>query len=167
MSGDVSDRARAGDGSAAPRVPRDVVVGVCVLVFCAVAYAITFGFKQAPAALAQNVQPASFPRLVISVIAVLSAGQMILSLRLPEKALKPLPWAVAVSAAVMIAFVIAFDAFGIVPAMVLLCFGLPVLWGERRWHLIVPYAILFPAAIYGLFAKVLGVHFDPGLLGPW
>ncbi len=167
MSGDVSDRARAAESSAARRLPRDIVVGACVLIFCAVAYAITFSFKQAPAALAQNVQPASFPRLVISVIAVLSAGQMILSLRLPEKALKPLPWAVAVSAAVMIAFVIAFDALGIVPAMVLLCFGLPVLWGERRWHLIVPYAILFPAAIYGLFAKILGVHFDPGLFGPW
>ncbi|MDH3597284.1 MAG: tripartite tricarboxylate transporter TctB family protein [Rhodospirillales bacterium] len=156
-----------GDGSAARRLPRDVVVGACVLVSCAVAYAITFSFKQAPAALAQNVQPASFPRLVISVIAVLSAGQMILSWRLPEKALKPMPWTIAISAAVMIAFVIAFDALGIVPAMVLLCFGLPVLWGERRWHLIVPYAILFPAAIYGLFAKVLGVHFDPGLFGPW
>ena len=165
MSGDVSEGARAAENSAARRLPRDVVVGACVLVFCAIAYAITFGFKQAPAALAQNVQPASFPRLVISVIAVLSAGQMILSLRLPEKALKPLPLTVAVSAAVMIAFVIAFDALGILPAMMLLCFGLPVLWGERRWHLIVPYAILFPAAIYGLFAKILGVHFDPGLFG--
>jgi putative tricarboxylic transport membrane protein len=167
MSGDASDRARAAESSAARRLPRDVVVGACVLVFCAVAYAITFSFKQAPAALAQNVQPASFPRLVIAVIAVLSAGQMILSLRLPEKTLKPQPWTVATSAAVMIAFVIAFDALGIVPAMMLLCFGLPVLWGERRWHLIVPYAILFPAAIYGIFAKLLGVHFDPGLLGLW
>ncbi len=165
MSGNEGEQARAAEGSAARGVPRDVLVGACVLAFCAVAYAITFSFKQAPAALAQNVQPASFPRLVISVIAVLSAGQMILSLRLPEKTLKPLPVTVATSAAVMVAFVIAFDALGILPAMMLLCFGLPVLWGERRWHLIVPYAILFPAAIYGLFAKVLGVHFDPGLFG--
>jgi putative tricarboxylic transport membrane protein len=164
-SGDEGERTRAAETSAARRFPREIVVGACVLVFCVVAYAITFSFKQAPAALAQNVQPASFPRLIISVIAVLCAGQMILSLRLPEKTLKPLPRTVATSAAVMVAFVLAFDAIGIVSAMMLLCFGLPVLWGERRWHLIVPYAILFPAAIYGLFAMVLGVHFDPGLSG--
>ena len=53
------------------------------------------------------------------------------------------------------------------PAMILLCLGLPVIWGERRWGLIVPFAILFPAAIYGLFAVVLGVHFDPGPLAFW
>jgi putative tricarboxylic transport membrane protein len=167
MPGDDSDQARAAEQTSAARIPRDVIVGACILIFCGVAYAITLTFEEAPAALAQNVQPATFPRLVISVIAVLSTVLMVLSFRSLEKSLKPVPAMVALSAAVMIAFVLAFDALGIVPAMALLCFGLPVLWGERRWRLVVSYAIVFPAAIYGVFAVVLGVHFDPGLLSFW
>ncbi len=73
----------------------------------------------------------------------------------------------ALVVAVMIGFVIAFDILGILPAMMLLCFGLPILWGERRLHLVIPYAIIFPLAIYGLFAIVLRVHFEPSPLVFW
>ncbi len=167
MSQDPRDRSVAGERPAAFRLPRDFIVGACVLAFCAAAYAVTLTFKEAPAALAQNVQPATFPRLVISVIAVFSVALMALSFRQPAKDLKPVPLIVLVSAAVMVGFVAAFGLLGFLPAMILLCFGLPVIWGERRWALVVPFALLFPAAIYGLFAVVLGVHFDPGPLAFW
>ena len=167
MSEERLDRDAAGERPARGRLPRDFIVGACVLVFCGAAYAVTLTFKEAPAVLAQNVQPATFPRLVISVIAVFSVALMALSFRLPAKALKPVPHIVPVSAAVMIGFVAAFGLLGFLPAMILLCFGLPVIWGERRWALIVPFALLFPAAIYGLFAVVLGVYFDPGPLAFW
>lgn len=167
MPEDALERDAAAARPATARLPRDFVVGACVLAFCAAAYAVTLSFKEAPPALAQNVQPATFPRLVISVIAVLSGVLMALSFRLPVKALKPVPVMVPVSAAVMIGFVVAFGLVGFLPAMVLFCIGLPAIWGERRWILVVPFAILFPAAIYGLFAVVLGVHFDPGPLAFW
>jgi hypothetical protein len=48
---------------------------------------------------------------------------------------------------------------------VLFAAGMPVLWGERRWRRLVPFAVLFPAAIYVVFVLGLGVHFDAGLLG--
>ena len=51
--------------------------------------------------------------------------------------------------------------------MILLCFFLPVLWGERRFKFIVPYSIVFPLAIYALFAIVLKVHFEPSPLAFW
>lgn len=167
MSEEPRDRADTGERPIVARLPRDFIVGACVLAFCAVAYAVTLTFKEAPAALAQNVQPATFPRLVISVIAVFSVMLMALSFRLPAKVMKPVPLMVPVSAAVMIGFVAAFGLLGFLPAMILLCLGLPVIWGERRWALVVPFAILFPAAIYGLFAVVLGVHFEPGPLAFW
>jgi hypothetical protein len=167
MSADPNDQDAVPVRPAGPRLPRDVIVGACVLVFCGAAYAVTLTFEEAPAALAQNVQPATFPRLAISVIAVLSAVLMALSFRLPTKILKPLPATVPVSAAVMVGFVAAFGLLGFLPAMILLCVGLPLIWGERRWGLIAAYAMLFPAVIYGLFAVVLGVHFDPGPLAFW
>ncbi len=167
MSGEPHDQDAAGARPAGGRLPRDFIIGACVLAFCAAAYAVTLTFREAPAALAQNVQPATFPRLVITVIAVFSVVLMVLSFRLPAKALKPVPVIVPVSAAVMVGFVAAFGLLGFLPAMILLCLGLPVIWGERRWALVVPFALLFPAAIYGLFAVVLGVHFDPGPLAFW
>jgi putative tricarboxylic transport membrane protein len=51
--------------------------------------------------------------------------------------------------------------------MVLLCVGLPVLWGERRWHLVLPFGLAFPLAVYVLFAEVLDVHFEPSPLVFW
>lgn len=158
---------RAASAKGAARIPRDAIVAASIIAFCALAYAVTLGFKQAPAAVAQNMQPASFPRLVIIVMAVLSIGVGLQAYRRPEPRRPRLPVMVPVSAAVMIAFVTVFDTIGIVPAMVLLCAGLPVLWGERRWRLILPFALLLPAAVFLLFGTVLGVYFEPSPLLPW
>ena len=151
-------------GRGAGRRPGDLVVGGCILLFCALAYGVTLTFAKAPAVVAQNVQPATFPRLVIGVIAVLTLAMMAFARRAPALAgLQRVPAMTWLSAAV--AFVLAFQWLGIVPAMVLLCLGLPVLWGERRWALILPFALLFPTAVWLLFAEVLKVHFEPGVLG--
>lgn len=146
---------------------RDLGVGTAILLFCLAVWLVTLTFKQAPPALAQNVQPASFPRLVTGVIAVLTIAMMVLGRAAPAPRHPRVPPMVWLSAGVMVAFVLVFQWLGIVPAMVLLCLGLPVLWGERRWHLIIPFGIGFPAAIYGLFAVVLGVHFEPSPLAFW
>lgn len=153
-------------GRRAGRLPRDLVVGGCILLFCALAYSVTLTFARAPAVVAQNVQPATFPRLVLGVIAVLTLAMMALAWKAPVAAgLKRVPPMTWLSAGVMIAFVLAFQWLGIVPAMVLLCLGLPALWGERRWYLILPFALGFPAVVWLLFAQLLEVHFEPGLLG--
>lgn len=156
----------AGDVPAA-RIPRDAIAGAGILLLCLVAYLVTLTFKEAPPALAQNVQPSTFPRLVLAVMTVLATVIIVMSFRLPDKQAKPIHLMVWPSAAVMIGFVIAFDILGILPAMMLLCFGLPILWGERRLYLVVPYAIIFPLIIYGLFAVVLRVHFEPSPLVFW
>jgi putative tricarboxylic transport membrane protein len=149
------------------RWPADLGVGICVLVFCAVAYAVTLTFGRAPAAVAQNVQPATFPRLVIGVIAVLSVVMMLGGRHHPATRKSTVPAMVPLSATVVIGFVLAFQWLGIVPAMVGLCLGLPLLWGERRWQLILPFGLGFPAAVYFLFVEVLEVHFEPSPLAFW
>lgn len=160
-------RMHSGEGRAAQtaRLPRDLVVALAVLAFCAAAYAVTLGFKEAPAAVAQNVQPATFPRLVIGVIAALSALLAAMSFRGDSARKRPVKPMVAVTAAMMVGFVIAFDTLGFIAAMVLFSLLMPLSWGERRWRLLVPFAVLFPAAIYLVFVVGLGVHFDAGLLG--
>lgn len=158
---------RAASRRLAARIPRDAIAGAGVLLFCLATWLVTLTFKEAPPALAQNVQPATFPRLVLAVMAVLATIIIVMSFRLPDKQPKSIQIMVWPSAAVMIGFVIAFDILGILPAMMLLCFGLPILWGERRLQFVIPYAIIFPLAVYWLFAVALSVHFEPSPLVFW
>lgn len=148
----------------AGRLPRDFMIGAAILVFCAAAYWITLGFQEAPAALAQNVQPASFPRLVIGVIACLSVVMMVLGLGQSGQRQKVPPISVFVTATMMIGFVVAFDTLGIIAAMALFTLTMPILWGERRIFVLIAFAVLFPALVYTVFALGLGVYFAPGVL---
>ena len=154
-------------GERAGRLPSDLAVGGCILLFCAVAYGVTLTFERAPAVVAQNVQPATFPRLVLGVIAALTLIMMMLARGRPDRRRSRVPAMTWLSAGVMVGFVFAFQWLGIVPAMILLCLGLPVLWGERRWHLVLPFGLGFPLAVYFLFAEMLDVHFEPSRLGFW
>ncbi len=168
MSDGPETGARAVDEeTTARRVPRDAIAGVAFLVFCLAAWLVTLTFKEAPAVIAQNVQPATFPRMVLLVMAVLAGVVILQSFRKPgkkAKALKAIFWP---SAAFMPGFIIAFDLIGILPAMMLLCIFLPLVWGERRLAIIIPYSILFPGAVYFLFVVVLKVHFEPSPLVFW
>jgi putative tricarboxylic transport membrane protein len=156
-----------GAGRRSGRLPSDLVVGGCILLFCAAAYGVTLTFARAPAVVAQNVQPATFPRLVLAVIAVLTVAMMMFARGRPERRRRRVPAMTWLSAGIAVGFVLAFQWLGIVPAMMLLCLGLPVLWGERRWHLVIPFGLGFPLAVYLLFAEMLDVHFEPSPLAFW
>ena len=52
---------------------------------------------------------------------------------------------------------------GTILALVLVCALLPLLWGEKRIKVILPFVILFPGLVTLLFTKVLGVFFEPGI----
>jgi len=54
--------------------------------------------------------------------------------------------------------------FNILAALIL-SIGLPLIWGERRLKILVPFVLVFPATVIMLFSYVLGVYFDPGVLG--
>jgi putative tricarboxylic transport membrane protein len=148
-------------------LPSDLVVGGAILLFCAAAYAVTLTFDKAPAAVAQNVQPATFPRLVLGVIAVLTITMMVLAPGRPARRRSPVAAMTWLSAGIMVGFVLAFQWLGILPAMILLCLGLPVVWGERRWHVVLPFGLGFPLAVYFLFVEILEVHFEPSPLVFW
>lgn len=154
-------------GRRSGRLPSDLIVGGCILLFCAAAYGVTLTFGRAPAVVAQNVQPATFPQLVLAVIAVLTVAMMVLARGRPEPGRRPVPAMTWLSAGIAVGFVLAFQWLGIVPAMILLCLGLPLLWGERRWYLVVPFGLGFPLAVYALFAEMLDVHFEPSPLALW
>ncbi|UCH72971.1 MAG: tripartite tricarboxylate transporter TctB family protein [Rhodospirillales bacterium] len=150
----------------------DLVVALIILAICGVLYYVTTTFEEVSAMLAQNVPPEFVPQLVIIIIAILTLGipfEHLLHKRRggnidSERSdrIKRMPY---VTAGLLIVLVVGIPYLGMLLTMIGICAILPLLWGERRLKLIIPFAILFPLAVAYLFNKILLVFFEPGVLG--
>ena len=150
----------------------DLKLTLIIWSICAALYYVTTPFDEVSPLLTQNIPPEWFPRLLIWLIAILS---LVLPFehRFLEKGKKGLdedratriPAGAIVTAALLLVVVASIIVLGTYLAMMLVCAALPLLWGERRWKILIPYVILFPTLVALLFTKVLRVFFEPGLIG--
>jgi len=150
----------------------DLVVALIILTICAILYYVTTTFEEVSDMLAQNVPPQFFPQLVLIIIAILTLGvpfEHLLHARRGENIdsersdrIKRMPY---FTAGLLIVLVLGIPYLGMLLAMVGVCLILPLLWGERRLKIIIPFAILFPLAVAYVFNKVLLVFFEPGVFG--
>ncbi len=150
----------------------DLVIMTIILSICGALYYVTTTFEEVSNLLAQNIPPEFFPRLVMLVIAVLALGLPFEHLfqrprghdldKDRRKKLRPLPY---LTALVLVVLAFAMPYLGTFLTMIVVCLILPWLWGERRLRLIGLFAVLFPLAVALVFNRVLGVYFEPGILG--
>lgn len=150
----------------------DLKLLVIILVICGGLYYLTTGFESVSPLLAQNLPPEWFPRLLLWTIVLLA---LILPFEhrflaqgkkgLDEDRRERIPLMPVLTALLLMFVVASVEWFGTFLAMVFVATALPLLWGERRWKLLVPYILLFPLGVTLLFTKVLKVFFQPGLLG--
>ncbi len=155
-----------GGGHPAPR-PRfhsDFLVALVVLVFCAATFYLTTTFEEVPSSLAQGMQPAAFPRLVLVVILGLSAIMVLQALGKRGKGRKRVPVMVYLTTLAMIAFLLINRWIDLFVAIVAFCLAVPLLWRERRYLLVIAYAILLPVGIFVLFSMILEVRFPRGVI---
>ena len=153
-----------GAAGGSPRTYRDLWAVAAILVFCAAAYAVTLTFDTVPDTLAQGMQPAGFPQLVIATMAVLAlvvgwqsrAG----STELPD----PVHRMVYLTSLLMLAFLPVLIWVDFFIAITLATFAMGWLWGERRLIGLAVYSVLQTVAIYVIFATILRVHFPHGIL---
>ena len=120
--------------------------------------------------LAQNIPPEFFPRLVLYLIAMLAAllpFEHIAHARQSKSIdaersdrIRRLPY---MTSGLVIVVAAAMPYIGTFLAMVVACILLPLLWGERNWKRIVPFAVIFPLAVAAVFNGVLRVYFEPGV----
>lgn len=150
----------------------DVIVAAILLALCGWLYYLTTNFEEVAELFSQDVPPEFLPRLLIWTIAILSLLVPFEHLLKPHgrahfdkdrsKPIKPMVYA---TAGMLTLIVLSIELVGTYIAIMLACLLVPVLWGERRWGLLIPYALIFSTAVVLLFAKLLGVYFEPGLLG--
>ena len=163
----------AGQRPATSRIHRvDTIVALIVLAICAILYWRTLTFPNAPTSLAQNVQPWMFPQLLLLLIAVLALFLPFEHLQKRKQGIdldedrrhrpKPIVFTTALATIVLVGVM---PWLGTYVGLLIAAAGLPLLWGERRWKILVPYALLFPTALIWLFAGALQVSFLPGITG--
>jgi len=150
----------------------DLVVSAILLVACGVLYFVTSTFDEVSPLFAQDVPPERFPRMLLWIIAglslVLPFEQALRGSRggvLDKARSEPVHPVVYLTAGFLVLAVAAIQLIGTFLVLVTVCLGLPLLWNERRWNIIVPFVLLFPALVMLLFGHVLGVYFEPGILG--
>lgn len=150
----------------------DLWLTLLILAICGWLYYVTTGFEEVSPLLAQNIGPEWFPRLLIWTIVALSLmlpfehrlkGSQTDSID-EDRSNRIKPMAVY-TALLMLAVVGVVHLFGTLGGMIAVCIALPLLWGERRAKVLVPYVLLFPPAVALLFTKVLKVYFEAGAFG--
>ena len=150
----------------------DTIVALIILAICAFLFWRTLLFDTVPSSLAQNVQPAMFPQMLLVFIAALALllpfehrQKRKQGIDLDEDRRTRPKLIVFITSAVMLILVASMPWLGTYVGLLLAAAGLPLLWGERRYKILVPYAVLFPTALIWLFAGALQVSFLPGITG--
>lgn len=152
--------------------PTDLIVAFIVIAICAFFYYSTTTFESVSNLLAQNIPPEFFPRWVLIIIVVLALGLPFEHLVHRKRGgnidserserVKRMPY---FSAGLLFVSIAAMPYVGTLLSTVGICLALPLLWGERRWRLIIPFALIFPLAVAYVFDRILLVQYEPGLFG--
>lgn len=150
----------------------DAVLALVMIVLCGFLYWVTSDFPVPGAFLGENVLPEQFPRLLL-----ISIGVLALLLPLEHKLeidrwplirksrSAPIGSGTFVTMGFLLLLVGLGEWLGTILTIFTAAAGLPLLWGERRWLLIVVYALGFTGLVTYVFSIVLSVYFEPGVFG--
>jgi len=152
--------------------PGDLFVSALLLAVAGYLYYLTTQFEEPTALLGENVGPADFPQLVIYFIAILAVILPFESRLQPERWQKiwegrrrsvvSLTW---LSIGFLIVTSLIAPYLGTIITMFLVSLLLPLLWGERRFGLVITFALLFSLTVTWVFNVILKVYFEPGIFG--
>ena len=146
----------------------DFILAVIILAVCGFLFFITTRFEEASEQMSQNIPPEWFPQIILIFISVLTLaipfehyfkGRKVAG---KEREVKVKPISI-LSALLLCLIIFLMPWLGTFATMLLICLLLPLLWGERRISVLLPFAIIFPGAVTLLFTKVLGVYFEAGI----
>ena len=148
----------------------DLIIAIIILAICAWLFYLSGQFENVADLFAQDITPEFFPRLLLWFIIGLTLLLPFEHLFGPQnrrkldkgrtQAIRPMAY---ITTGLMVALLIAMPWLGTYLTLIAVCILLPLLWGERRWLVLLPYAILFPSIVMWLFSQVLKVYLAPGI----
>lgn len=168
--GAASEQERDGPGKLFDKV--DTLLAVVLIGLCGIFYWISSDFPVPGLFLGENVLPEQFPRLLlvtIGIIALILPFEHRLELdrwpHIRKSRSAPIGSITLVTMGFLLVLVGLGQWLGTILTIFIAAAGLPTLWGERRWLLILVYAVTFTAVVTYLFSIVLSVYFEPGVFG--
>lgn len=172
------DSPEAGGNSAGQEPPKgaidtfDAILAAILIALCALFYWISSDFPVPGLFLGENVLPEQFPRVLlitIGLFALLLPFEHTLELdRWPliqKSRSAPVGATTYMTMGFLLLLVGVGEWIGTILTIFIAASALPVLWGERRWLLILIYSVVFTGIVTYLFSIVLSVYFVPGVFG--
>lgn len=123
--------------------------------------------KSPPMIVGKSMQPRAFPIFLMILNLVLTAILFLQFRRNPPAAtpLEPIPtWG---SIGLMVLFYFLATYIDLFVALAVVIFLMCILWGERRWWVVIATALLTPSLLFLLFDSVLRIRFPRGLFTNW
>jgi putative tricarboxylic transport membrane protein len=149
------------------RIHSDFVIAILIVAFCALIYTVTMTFPSVPAMLAMGMGPEVFPRLLLGLMVVLAGLLAVLARGKADEVREPVPPTVYWTALAIVAFMGVLWLLGMAIAMFVGFVGMGLLWGERRWLVLVISGLALSALIYTLFVRGFGIPLPQGIVGEW
>ena len=150
----------------------DAILALFLIAICAFFYWMSSDFPVPGRFLGDNVLPAQFPRLLliaIGILALVLPFEHKLELERWPMIRKSRSAPIGSNIFATMGFVLLLVGFGewlgTILTIAIAAAGLPILWGERRWLLILVYTVIFTGVVTYLFSIVLSVYFVPGVFG--
>lgn len=148
----------------------DLFISAILLVGCLYLYFETTKFDEVSDVLGQNILPEQFPRILLYIIGILALILPFENNFQPDRWLKiglgksnRISFNTWITILFILAVVLLSPYLGTILTIFLVTISLPVVWGERRWMLILSYSIIFTAIVVYLFDQILKVYFEPGI----
>jgi hypothetical protein len=154
----------AGKAGLPARLYSDYTVAFFILAFCAFVYFLTTQITKVPPALAQGIQPSSYPQGVLVFIVAFTIMMLFESRRRPLEAAEPIPGLAYMTTAAMIAALLVATWVDFFVGLILFVAVCVPLWGMRRYLVAGLYGIALSAVVYVMFAEALQVRFPDGIL---
>jgi len=135
-----------------------------ILIFSIFALINTLYFDEVPPILNRGMQPATFPKILLVLIILLSSLVYYLSFKNPwdkkEKLEKPFFLTLFIFS-LFVLITIYLDFF---LAISTLSFLVSFFWGERRVFYLIFVSIVFPIIVFVFFEMILGLRFPSGII---
>ena len=148
-----------------PFFVRDEFKVCLVIILTSVALLITtFTFDIVPPILNRGIQPATFPKALLSLIIVMSLLIYYLAIKNPWKVEKKLPKSFYLTILSFFIFVVISKTLDFFLAISALSIFVSYYWGEKRIFYLLLVGIIFPVIVFVFFETILGLRFPPGII---
>ena len=135
-----------------------------IYLFCILTYASSLYFDEVPPILMRGIQPATFPKGLIVLIAILNSILTYLYFTKKTAFNKVLPIIFYKTIFSLFAFILISHFVDLFLALIFFSFSISYWWGEKNIILILCLSIIFPLLVFVLFEVVLGLRFPAGIL---